>query len=189
MAEPVSALRETLSPGTYGQGAAGVSMREIPRFSLIQIAAWPGTLETVGRTVAQHLQAAGAPAPGRSTLAGSTLMMRIEPLKYWLLSQGAAPDLPHIDADQGAVLDLSHARCWLRLGGPKAETLLNHYLPLDLRDAAFAEAVVAASAMHHVSVTLWRSGADFNLLLPRSFAATLGELLSESAQQYGLSVD
>ncbi len=189
MAEPVSALRETLRPGTYGQGAAGVSMRAIPQFSLIQIAAWPDTLETVGQTVAQRLGAPAAPAPGRSTLAGSTLMMRVEPLKYWLLSQGEAPDLPQIDADQGAVLDLSHARCWLRLGGPKAETLLNHYLPLDLREAAFPEGVVAASAMHHVSITLWRSGSDFNLLLPRSFAATQGELLYESALQYGLRVE
>ena len=49
--------------------------------------------------------------------------------------------------------------------------------------------MVATSAMHHVAVTIWRSGDAFNLLIPRSFAVSLTELLIASAQQYGLRID
>jgi len=114
-------------------------------------------------------------------------ILRIEPLKWWLISD---VDLvkPDLQAEMGAVLDISQSRVWLRFTGPKASQLLNHVLPIDLSDAAFPDGVVASSVFHHVGVTLWREGANFNLILPRSFAASLSEILIESASQYGLEV-
>jgi sarcosine oxidase gamma subunit len=47
---------------------------------------------------------------------------------------------------------------------------------------------VAATAFHHVGVTLWRSEAGYELFLPRGFALSLWELLYESAQQFGVEV-
>ena len=66
--------------------------------------------------------------------------------------------------------------------------LLNRHLPLDLGDAACPVGAVASSGFHHVGVTLWRSTAGFELFLPRGFAASLWEMLSESAAQFGAEV-
>ena len=84
------------------------------------------------------------------------------------------------------MLDMQDSRCWLRVGGGQAGTLLSHFLPLDMRSAAFPEGAVASTAFHHTGVTLWRDQDHFNLLIPRSSAQSLWELLCESAQQYGL---
>ncbi|PVH27319.1 sarcosine oxidase subunit gamma [Pararhodobacter oceanensis] len=187
MANPISALHEILRKVPSAGETAGVTLREIPSFHLTQIAAWPETLAEVSARVAQGLQEGGrAPAPGRVMALGDALMLRVEPLKYWLLSTDQPLQLPKISAEEGATLDISHARTLLSVSGPRAADLLMHYLPLDLREAAFAEGALASSAMHHVGVTLWRSGTEFHMALPRSFAATLTDLLCQSAQQYGL---
>jgi heterotetrameric sarcosine oxidase gamma subunit len=86
------------------------------------------------------------------------------------------------------VLDLSQSRVWLRLSGPSAAGFLNHHLPLDLRDSQFTQRRVACSAIHHVGVTLWRDLASFNLLIPRSFAVSIFQLLTDSACQYGVEI-
>jgi len=39
---------------------------------------------------------------------------------------------------------------------------------------------------HQVGVTLWREEKQFNILIPRSSAQSLWELLYESARQYGV---
>jgi heterotetrameric sarcosine oxidase gamma subunit len=97
--------------------------------------------------------------------------------------------LPDIDRQFGTVLDLSHSRTWLRLSGDKAPRLLNHFLPIDLRESAFATGAVASTALHHVGVTLWREAGSYSLLIPRSFALSLWELVTETAQQYGVTVN
>jgi heterotetrameric sarcosine oxidase gamma subunit len=97
--------------------------------------------------------------------------------------------LPDIDRQLGTVLDLSHSRTWLRLSGDKTPTLLNHFLPIDLRESAFATGAVASTALHHVGVTLWREASAYSLLIPRSFALSLWELVTETAQQYGVAVN
>jgi heterotetrameric sarcosine oxidase gamma subunit len=86
------------------------------------------------------------------------------------------------------LLDLSQSRVRLHVGGRQAALLLNHILPLDLSVRSFSENTVASTAFHHVGITLWRDSSGFNLFLPRSFAASLCEILTEIAQQYGLEV-
>jgi len=111
-------------------------------------------------------------------------LLRVEPLKWWLL--GA--DAPALAPEHGASLDLSHSRTHLRISGAQAAALLNRHLPLDLREASFKEGAVASSALHHVSVTLWRSAHHYELFIPRGFALSLWEVLLESAAQFGAEV-
>ncbi|WP_395174169.1 sarcosine oxidase subunit gamma [Roseibium alexandrii] len=86
------------------------------------------------------------------------------------------------------VLDLSSSRTWINLNGPNATHLLNNFLPVNLSDTAFPTGSVASSAFHHIGITLWRDEHGFNLLLPRSFAISLWEQLTDSAAQYGYAV-
>ena len=188
MADVVSALDDHRAAGRFGAGERpAVSLSEVRELSLFQLAAWPETCRTIGETAAGVLGTSSPPGPGQAMTGKKGALLRIEPLKWWLIAEGtAAMDPPAIPPDEGNVLDLSHSRTWLKVDGDKADMLLNHFLPIDLRSDAFPAGSVASTAFHHVGVTLWRGADGFNLLLPRSFAASLWQMLQESALQYGL---
>ncbi len=178
----VSALEGHYATGRFGAaGEPGVTLREVRELALHQIAAWPETLAAVGTAAAETVGAAAAPGPGKAVVGQTGTLLRIEPLKFWIFGLAPSP----LAADQGATLDLSHSRSHLRISGPEAATLLNRFLPLDLRPTAFPAGSVASTAFHHVGVTLWHSEAGFELFLPRGFALSLWEMLLEGAAQFG----
>lgn len=169
----VSALAGHYKTGRFEvDGACGITLTEVPDLYLYQVAAWPDTLADVAQLAAKQAET------------GQGDLLRIEPLKWWLVGCEAA----ELDAEQGTVLDLSHSRVRVRVAGECAVDLLNRHLPLDLREGAFPVGSVASSAFHHVGVTLWHSEAGYELFLPRGFALSLWELLCESAEQFGVEV-
>jgi len=185
MAERISALAGHVNPGRFGtDGEVGVTVREVPNLELMQVAAWPDTLATVGTKVADTVGSIEAPGPGRAATGNGCAVLRIEPLKFWML--GA--DAPRLGPNDGAVLDLSHSRTHLRISGPQAAILLNRHLPLDLRDMSFPVGTVASTAFDHVGITLWRTEDDFEVFLPRGFALSLWQTLLLGAAQFGCQV-
>ena len=181
----VSALAADYTPGRFGaDGKTGVVLKEVPNLTLFQVSAWPDTLVAVGTRTAKAVGVETAPGPGKAATEGARVMLRIEPLKFWLIGVAAL----NLSPTEGAVLDLSHSRTHVRVTGPQAEILLNRHLPLNLRSQSFPPGSVASTGFHHVGVTLWRSEAGFELFLPRSFALTLWELLRQSAEQFGYEV-
>ncbi len=181
----VSALDGHYQKGHFGVDAKGVSIVEVSDLVLWQLAVWPDTVESAFAGATQSLNLPAMPGYCQSVTAGDTSVLRIEPLKFWV--HGVS--LESLDAEQSVVLDLSHSRTQLRITGPQAATLLNGYLPIDLRESSFPVGSVASTAFHHVGVTLWRSADGYELFLPRGFALSLWELLQESALQYGLTVE
>jgi heterotetrameric sarcosine oxidase gamma subunit len=111
-------------------------------------------------------------------------MLRIEPMKWWLVGVAA----PGFAADKAVTLDLSHSRARVCVSGDDAAEFLNRHFPLDLREVSFPVGSVASSATHHVGVTLWRSQEGYELFIPRGFALSLWEGLVESAQQFGVEI-
>jgi len=186
MAELLSALKD--HQYCDATDAAGITLQEVHPFSLVQIAAWPDTIAEVGAFAAEWSGCGSAPKPGQSATRSHDSLLRVEPLKWWWIARTPTDNLPDLADDLGAVLDLSHSRTWIRISGDKAETLLNHFLPLDLRDGAFPEGAVASSAFHHIGVTIWREASGYSLLIPRSFVGSLFEILTETARQYGLAL-
>lgn len=182
MVERASALEGHYQTGRFGaEGDAGVTLTEVRDLVLHQVAAWPETMAAAGAKAAKAVGAKSAPGPGAASVGPKGVLLRIEPLKWWLF--GA--EVPELTAAEGATLDLSHARTHLRVSGPDAATLLNRDLPIDLRDASFPVGSVAASVFHHVGITVWRSDAGYDLLVPRGFALSLWEVLAEGAAQFG----
>lgn len=189
MAELRSALKGHLSPGRFGlDGTTGVTLSEVHPFFLTQISAWPDSLQAVGEQAARLAGCSAPPGPAQAIDTATGTLLRVEPLKWWLIGQDAPTDPLSLAAETGAVLDLSSSRSWIRLSGANAADLLNRFLPLNLSETAFPSGSSASTAFHHIGVTLWRDERGFNLLLPRSFAATLWEMLTESAAQFGLEV-
>ncbi|WP_305984507.1 sarcosine oxidase subunit gamma [Roseibium sp. MMSF_3544] len=189
MAETLSALKGHWPRTNVDRdGTRGVTLAEVASFHLTQIAAWPDSLARVGGDIAKAAGCDSAPGPGRAHEGTNGTLLRIEPLKWWLVEAAGTSGRTSVSGADRAVLDLSAARTWIRLSGPKASVLLNHFLPLNLSEQAFPEGSVASSSFHHIGVTLWRDEPGYNLFLPRSFAVSLWELLVESAVQYGYEV-
>ena len=108
----------------------------------------------------------------------------MEPSKWWLI--GSTIDLPE---NIGTSLELSHAFTSIMINGEKSEILLNRHLPLDLRLDNFPINSSASSAIHHVSVKLFRhNNNEFKLFIPRGFALSIWEILLESASQFGYEI-
>ena len=95
---------------------------------------------------------------------------------------------PTLDAADGTVLELSHARTAIHVSGPKALDLMARMVPLDLRPAAFPEGSVANTGLHHVGVTILARDGGFDILVLRSFGLTVWETLVESAAQFGAEI-
>lgn len=185
MAERISALHGHVKRGRFGaEGPVGVTLSELPGLILQQAAAWPDSLAAVGAKAAAAAGVAAAPGPGAAAVGSKGALLRVEPLKWWLVGAAA----PALAPEEGATLDLSHARTRVRVSGPEAALLLNRHLPLDLREASCPVGSVASSAFHHTGVTLWRAEEGYELFLPRGFALSLWEMLLESAAQFGVEV-
>lgn len=185
MAERISALTGHYTPGRFGEpGEAGVILTEMPDLVLYQIAAWPDTVKAVGAKAAGVAGADAAPRPGAAAAGNKGALLRIEPLKWWLYGAAAPP----LDPEEGATLDLSHARSHLRIAGPQARLCLNRLVSLDLREQSFPIGAVASTALHHVGVTLWRSTGGLELFVPRGFAVAVWAVLFETGVQFGVDV-
>jgi heterotetrameric sarcosine oxidase gamma subunit len=188
VAQRVSALAGHYQPGRFGAGApkepAGVCLQEVRELILHQIAVWPESIRKVGAQVAKSVGSSSAPGPCMATTGNNGSILRIEPLKWWVVGAEA----PVLSAEQGATLDLSHSRTHVRITGDDAVSLLNRHLSLDLRQKSFPVDAVASTAFHHCGITLWRSGNGYELFLPRGFALALWEILVESAEQFGVEV-
>ena len=185
MAERASALSGHYQRGNFGKsGEAGVILSEVPGLVLHQLSAWPDTLDQVGLTGAQACVIDKAPGPGRATVGSHGALLRIEPLKWWCYGS----QLPELAAEDGTTLDLSHSRTHLRVQGQAAQACLNRLVPVDLRPNGCPLNSVMSTACHHVGITLWYSKDGFELFVPRGFALSLWEVLTDTAAQFGAEV-
>ena len=188
MVDRISALAGHYKTGKFGllgdDGNAGVILEDVKGLVMHQIAAWPDTLDAVGKLAAKAAGCKTAPGPCKAETGEQKALLRIEPLKWWLVGAEA----PEVDAEQGATLDISHSRTQLRISGPDAVDFLNRHLSLDLREDSFPVGSVGSTAIHHVGITLWRSADGYEMFIPRGFALTLWEGFIESAEQFGLEV-
>ncbi len=185
MAERASALSGHYQRGQFGkEGGAGVILSEVSGLVLHQLSAWPDTLDQVGFTGAQACVVDKAPGPGRAAVGPRGALLRIESLKWWCYGS----QLPELSADDGTTLDLSHSRTHLRVRGQAAQACLNRLVSLDLRPNGCPLDSVMSTAFHHVGITLWHSKDGFELFVPRGFALSLWEVLTDTAAQFGAEV-
>ena len=185
MAERASALSGHYQRSQFGkEGEVGVILSEVSGLVLHQLSAWPDTLDQVGFMGAQACVVDKAPGPGRAAVGSRGALLRIEPLKWWCYGS----QLPELAAEDGTTLDLSHSRIHLRVRGQAAQACLNRLVPVDLRPNGCPLDSVMSTALHHVGITLWHSKDGFELFVPRGFALSLWEVLTDTAAQFGAEV-
>jgi len=175
------------APRAAAGDSGGAVLREQRVDGLLQVSAWPETVSRVAGLLAEAVALDEAPGFGRAATTAGGALLRVHPLTWWLVDAAAPARQPFkaFAPDVGTALDLTHSRVRVAVSGESATVLLNRFLPLDLRDSEFPDGSVAASTFHHVSVLLHRQGAQYLLYIPRGFAVSLFELLTETAAQFG----
>ena len=181
----ISALEGFFTYGQFGDHPEpNIRLSELKNLNLYQVGFWPETLLAVQTQLASLIGIETIPKPGKSIVRADTALLRIEPLKIWVVGK----TIPLFETDEGVSLDLSHSRTNVWISGRDATKLLNCFLPVDLRDSSFPVGSIISTAFHHVGVTMWRTQGYYQLFIPRGFALSLWELLLESAAQFGYDV-
>ena len=184
MTSRISAINNKNQKIFNSQGSCSLEITENKNLILFQIGVWPDTLVGVGEKISQKLNLEMYPQPCRALQSKEVAMLRVEPLKWWILGENPQD----FTEDQACILDISHSRTHLKISGENTTVFLNRFLPIDLREASFPINSVITTSFHHVSVTLWRSKNYYEIFIPRAFAQSLWEILLESAAQFGYEV-
>ena len=168
---------------------AGITVGAVPRGSLWQVACWPERFPAVEKLLAKAV-GVDAPAPGSIAVAGDgRLVIRIEPLKWWVIGEDGA-ECPHQpEAKDGAWLDMSHDQATIEVSGKNAAELLKRMVSVDLREAAFPDLSYASTTVHHMFLKVLRQDRDgvptYRLMVMRSYADDLREIVAHHLHRFG----
>ncbi len=109
----------------------------------------------------------------------------------WMLVSPSGP-VAALDGCPGAVNDVSHGRCVIRIEGPSAGDVLAGGCTLDFHPDVFKPGTCAQSSLARVNVLFHFVQADgpaYDLYVPRGLALSLWESLTDAAAEYGYRVD
>ena len=196
-----------LNSARIGPFEAGMARRQSDRQGLVQVQMSAGMLTHVAQigTWIGGWDALAArltnfmPVPsetGRSAWQGGDWIARIGPEEMLLVAAPGSTLPQHIATavppDLGHSLDLSHARCRLRMRGSGVVASLQKLFALDFREPAFGVGEVRQSGSHHLPDLLHRDDADaFDVYLHTTYARDQVESVFDAALEWGaeLSVD
>jgi sarcosine oxidase subunit gamma len=183
-------MAERTSPFAAGidLGRAGIHLTALERGSIWQVASWPDSFGAIEGELAAAL-GAEAPAPGRVTVGDDgRLLVRVEPLKWWIIGPDGADCPLAPDPERGAVLNMSHDQAGIALEGAGAAELLKRIVPIDLRERAFPDLSWATTLAHHMITRVLRRdrGAPrYEVMVMRSYAEDLQGLVAQHLAQFG----
>ncbi|MBO0333532.1 hypothetical protein J0X12_07910 [Sneathiella sp. CAU 1612] len=188
-----SALRGQRIHGQFGNISKepGVTFREIKDFSYLEITLWDWARDSLRSKLAELLGIGDLPDTGDSQRLKEGRLLHLADGSLAYLGAAAPADILEvaITPEEGCVVPLGHARCLLRLEGPKAVALLRRGIREDLRDTAFAVGQVMTTDIGGIGVLLLRPDtAKFDLLVPRSHAIEVWRWLTRRAAPFGYEV-
>jgi heterotetrameric sarcosine oxidase gamma subunit len=194
MPEPHSALITRLRQARLG--AESVVIGERPVGALMQIAGWPDSFSEAAAAIMRRLGFAGVGDFAHAQSASERIAFRIAPERI-LLHLPSPSDWAAagpIDPTLTSILDLSHSRTLIAMRGAQVRDVLARVLPIDLHESEFGPGRFAQSAIHSVGVLVHcrSEGADgpvVEIYVPRSFAASVWDLLIETAAPFGYRVE
>jgi len=188
---PFEGHAPTERPNAAGQIGVRLFAQTLP--SVTQVSAWiTGTAE-----LEQALQAVlgqRPPAVGGNTLrTAQGLVFRTGPEEFLIVADEAADNTvwlrQHVAPAVGSVVDLSHARCRIRIAGDKSRDTLGKLFAIDLREAAFPVEQACLTGHHHVPCLMHRLGSDsFDLYVFSTYAHDQLSTVIDAALEYGVAL-
>ena len=118
----------------------------------------------------------------------------VGPGEWWLVgADGALTEAAvraRLPVPPRAIVNLSHGRTVVRIGGARAGDVIAKGCPLDLDPAAFAAGGCPQSVLAGVNLLLHRLAQDdgFDLYIPRSYARHVWEWLLLAGAEYGVGI-
>jgi sarcosine oxidase subunit gamma len=182
------AERASPFPAASAASRAGIRLSALPRGSIWQVACWPDSFDEVEGELAAALRTQ-TPAPAR-VAAGhdGRLLVRVEPLKWWIFGADGADCPLALGSERGAVLDMSHDQAGIAVEGAGASELLKRIVPIDLRERAFPDLSWATTLAHHMITRVLRRDRGvprYEVMVMRSYAGDLHGLLAQRLAQFG----
>ena len=197
MPELRSALAAHIKPGRFGAAGGQLVLSERPLGTLIQLSGWRDSFEDAARPLMARFGLDGGGAFDRAQASAKALAFRVAPER--VLLRPASPDdwaaaRGSIDPAQTPILDLSHSRTLLRVAGVAAADLMARLMPIDFDAQAFGPGRFVQSGIHSTAVLAHRADAAdgapvFDIYMPRSFAASLWDFITQTAMPFGYRVD
>ena len=183
-----------LKPGRHGKAEGPAGLFAAPRNGVAIIAVLVRRGQFAALTEAfRHRWSLDLPPGPHRVEAGEISVVGFAPGRWLFLQEtadpaGLAASLAAELAGLASVVDLSDARCVLRLWGPKLRAVLAKGLPIDVHPERFGPNDAAASMIALIDVQLWQldDRPCFELAVPRSYAGSLAGWLIASAGEYGL---
>ena len=183
-------------PTNTGQTAVHLSVGTL--HSVIQLSTWPTGVDA---WLSALFTALAAPVPqetGDTQATSLGLAMRTGPEELMLVTDDVTQPPSHetvtklrgfIGADIGSVLDLSHARCRIRIEGERCVDTLSKLFALDFRQDAFPVGRLLLSSHHHVPCALHRTGsAGFDAYVFTTYAREMLEAIADAALEFGVAL-
>lgn len=173
-------------------GRRTIEFREVHGWHLALATALPGAHVTLPTALADLWPGLGEATAATAGSAQGRSCFVTAPGQIWLVT-GDASDLAALTGllpgTQGTVVDLSHSRVRLSVGGPAVADVLAKVIAVDLDAGAFPVGAYAQTAMHHCPVLLHRVAADrYELYLPGTFARSLVEWLADASLPVGYEI-
>lgn len=147
-------------------------------------------------TMAQKLRDAlqiELPTLPKRVVAGDVALLGIGPRTWLALSRAGqlAIRLERVLGPAAAVTDQSSGYAVLRVSGPKARAMFEKGLAVDVHPGTFSTGDVASTTCAHIGVSVWQidDAPTYEVALFRSYAASFGHWLKQSAAEFGLGVE
>jgi sarcosine oxidase subunit gamma len=194
--ERLSALNGVVEPGTYGRktvGGPGITLRERPNLSIIQVAAYADTADETGAVIQDIIGALPPPGPNRSIMVESIHICWIGPHKWWIIETDPRHHAESIAGSLGigaAVTTQGHGRSCIRLSGPSVRDLLPKGCTLDFHPLRFSAGHCAQTSLGHTNALINCIDDEpiFDLYVLRSYAVSFWEWITDAAGEFGYKV-
>lgn len=143
---------------------------------ILQADGWPGC-ETGFEAALARLWGVTLPAGvGDWVATPKARILRVAPRRFWWIGGGAMA--PGSLDGFGALTPMAEGRVAFDLEGPLARLRLAEFIAVDWDDAACQPGRAVLAGIHRIPVCVLRLAPDrFKLIVPRSFARSITELL------------
>jgi sarcosine oxidase subunit gamma len=165
----------------------GFAMTELTGWALTQLAFRPASFADLD---AAFLRRTGRKLPANcGEVVGGDLIeaFRLSPRRLWFVGSPSALATALADglAPQASVLSLTAGRRRYRLTGGRCTEVLAKGIALDLEGSGLPPGRAAETQLHRMPVLLHRRPDSFELLVPRSFAASFEAWVADAAMETG----
>jgi methylglutamate dehydrogenase subunit D len=157
---------------------------------IIQFDGWDETLVRFETSLSQVLGAALPALVGDTVRHAGTLVVRVAPRRFWLISEnGAEVSSPLIDPELGCSVPLREGRVRFQMAGAGVPRILSACIAVDWQSPAAGPGRALQTSFHRVPVLLIRTAdSACDLLAPRSFARSLADWITDAAKPYAARV-